>query len=898
MTVAWPQGCAPVHMTTEPAARQLIADSRALYFSGLVQPPVEPEKERDSGQRKPSYVGLSHSINGYTPYAPYNGRVKKISPPIQIPVSPPKTLDSVSLVLNQDSYQKSLGEFESVMRDLSNTSIAMGRPDRGTDMTDHTKITADQRILLINSHNGDNYFPKTHSRQLIGEGEGAVVEIVTKFHSDGDHSPTYSSPGGSRQNLVQKQIERLYGDNQSQVRMTSPEPRDSPERSNGSTPDNESSSDGQESIKAERKLSGGFFAKRFGITKMKDHSTRKLIDTNSANNSPMEFKPLKVPAVFRLLRPEFREQLKQSSCKVEIPLTEDQRKERIIPIRREGESLDTPSKNGTPVSNSSRESTPGSEIVVPITVIENTSTPTRQMQIVNGNNNNVSNVSPVSTPERIVPIRRESGDITITPKRPTGLVPKVNGFSPAKQASLMGLRNGTSSRTETKNSESTDPVKQTVVRKLSPLSPKHIVVPTSSEKPATMPKPEHLKSPPMSPTPGSPSTTPIARQKPMIKPVTPPKPLSPSHSPVPPIAVPQEQSTVSSNGQEEVVPLPKPAPRQQQNGDIKSPHTRTVETVTNLPKPLLSPETSINTISSVVNNNHGSEELDESYEEYERTGDDFESPEQVYHRMQQQEREEEEEYYYDQAQSNQICGLRERELLCPIMEEDNESTASGSISNLALASGQVAHVPVIGNGQSSGYSPDDPLLITEKGEVQDGHFFIKVLENEIFKFEEKICDWEEDLNNGQEIPDEARDTILTVVGMAKLLMAQKLTQFRGLCDKHNNVTREEDPFVPTSQDLAGFWDMVHIQVEQIHTRFAGLHELKRNGWTIKAPEIKNTKSKGKKNAGVNKPIKPKEKSEAAKKRDEARKKMLEDRKKAMKEKSQKKEEDGDLIIIM
>ena len=34
------------------------------------------------------------------------------------------------------------------------------------------------------------------------------------------------------------------------------------------------------------------------------------------------------------------------------------------------------------------------------------------------------------------------------------------------------------------------------------------------------------------------------------------------------------------------------------------------------------------------------------------------------------------------------------------------------------------------------------------------------------------------------IPDDVRDTILTVV-MAKLLMAQKLTQFRGLCDKNN-----------------------------------------------------------------------------------------------------------------
>ena len=31
------------------------------------------------------------------------------------------------------------------------------------------------------------------------------------------------------------------------------------------------------------------------------------------------------------------------------------------------------------------------------------------------------------------------------------------------------------------------------------------------------------------------------------------------------------------------------------------------------------------------------------------------------------------------------------------------------------------------------------------------------------------------------------------------------------------MTREEDPFVPTNMDLAGFWDMVHIQVIIVKT---------------------------------------------------------------------------------
>jgi len=821
-------------MTTE--ARAAIADSRAQYFSDFTSndsDSSEASTVEENGKRKPSYVGLSHSVNGYTPYAPYNGRQKKISPPLQIPVSPPRTLDSVTLVLNEDSYQKSVTEFETVMRDLSSTGLEMGRPERNTDITDNAGMKG-------KLHNGESFFPTTHSKQIISDGEGGrAVEIVTKFHCDDAHSPTYTSPGGSRQNLVQKQIERIYGDTMSTVRMTSPEPRDSPERVS-SPGDSNSTGENEQldtSVAKERKTSGGFFAKRFGITKMKDHSTKKdrLIDTNSANNSPMEFKPLKVPAVFRLLRPEFREQLKQSSCKVAIP-DEDSSKERIIPIRREGE--ESPA-----------------ERILPINLVS----PTK-----NGVNNNVTSEGGESK-ERVIPIRRENGGgSSVTPKRPAGLVaPKVNGFSPAQQANAMGLRqNGVSKPTPTaevrngKVSDQNGASKQNVVRKLSPLSPKHIVVPPGSgEKPAITPKPEHLKSPPMSPTPPA-------------SPSSPPTPVRSQTSPVSPSEPAKEEEVV----EEEV-------------SHVEEETVAPIEVTPSPPLATIVPQTLNNNINNNNNNNQKEVEspslasprsLDSSYEDNE---------------------EEYPEEFYEQYQHQPTGGLRERELLCPIMEEDNESTASGSTCNLATPRDNNT---VIG-GQ---FSPDDPFLATDRGEVQDGVYFIKVLENEIFKFEEQICDWEEELNTGADIPEEARDTILTVIGMAKLLMAQKLTQFRGLCDKNIHVTREEDPFVPTNMDLAGFWDMVHIQVEQIHTRFQGLHDLKRANWVVKAPEKKATpasKPKAKKaGTGVggsnNKTPKAKGKSEAVKARDEARKKMLEDRKRAMKEK--KAENTDDLVIIM
>ena len=179
--------------------------------------------------------------------------------------------------------------------------------------------------------------------------------------------------------------------------------------------------------------------------------------------------------------------------------------------------------------------------------------------------------------ERVIPIRRENGGgSSVTPKRPAGLVaPKVNGFSPAQQASAMGLRqNGVSKPTPTaearngKVSDQNGGSKQNVVRKLSPLSPKHIVVPPSSgEKPAITPKPEHLKSPPMSPTPPASPSSPPTPVRSQTLPVSPSEPAKveevveeePSHveeetvapievTPSPPLAtiVPQTANPLST----------------------------------------------------------------------------------------------------------------------------------------------------------------------------------------------------------------------------------------------------------------------------------------------------------------------------------------------------------------
>jgi hypothetical protein len=102
-------------------------------------------------------------------------------------------------------------------------------------------------------------------------------------------------------------------------------------------------------------------------------------------------------------------------------------------------------------------------------------------------------------PERIIPIFREgtppataNGSAAAVKRQqvPTVIGFKHSYFSPISSNSNSDRHSGTAA-------------KPIVVRKLSPLSPKHIVGPVGSNgvKPAPPLKPEHLKSPPMSPVP-------------------------------------------------------------------------------------------------------------------------------------------------------------------------------------------------------------------------------------------------------------------------------------------------------------------------------------------------------------------------------------------------------------
>lgn len=97
--------------------------------------------------------------------------------------------------------------------------------------------------------------------------------------------------------------------------------------------------------------------------------------------------------------------------------------------------------------------------------------------------------------------------------------------------------------------------------------------------------------------------------------------------------------------------------------------------------------------------------------------------------------------------------------------------------------------------------------------------------------------------------DSAEALIDRDVGQTQLLINKKFKQFESLINDCEANTKKEFKVIPT--DLEGFWDMLYIQIRNVHDRFDNLRKLRENGWretspASKAPKIKNKASDKKK----------------------------------------------------
>ncbi|XP_026998619.1 disks large-associated protein 1 isoform X1 [Tachysurus fulvidraco] len=133
--------------------------------------------------------------------------------------------------------------------------------------------------------------------------------------------------------------------------------------------------------------------------------------------------------------------------------------------------------------------------------------------------------------------------------------------------------------------------------------------------------------------------------------------------------------------------------------------------------------------------------------------------------------------------------------------------------------------------------PEDPLQSARSRSVcqRDGRWFLKLLQAEADRME-GWCRQMEQEERHNDLPDDILGKIRSAVGSAQLLMSQKFQQFRELCEENLNPNAHPRP---VAQDLAGFWDMLQLSIENISLKFDELHQLKANNWRpLDPPERK------------------------------------------------------------
>ncbi|XP_069702984.1 uncharacterized protein [Periplaneta americana] len=239
----------------------------------------------------------------------------------------------------------------------------------------------------------------------------------------------------------------------------------------------------------------------------------------------------------------------------------------------------------------------------------------------------------------------------------------------------------------------------------------------------------------------------------------------------------------------------------------------------------------------------------------------------------------------------------------PVQQQISVESLSESLTDLQPAAPDVV-LPIDQSQSVSSQAPEPSVEsdVVSKTQEKDGHYFLKLLKQEIDRLNGLVEAAEADLAGGETLPEEALGKLRAASGQARLLIRQKLQQFEGLCHKNIGQSSEE-PFPTTSEDLAGFWDMVMLQVEHVNRLFDEITTLRAANWVeVKVPSKDVTDGVPKRrpaSAVKRSSVKSSTGSEAARKaREEGRRKMMEERRKAMREKRDAASTSGQVEIFV
>lgn len=121
-------------------------------------------------------------------------------------------------------------------------------------------------------------------------------------------------------------------------------------------------------------------------------------------------------------------------------------------------------------------------------------------------------------------------------------------------------------------------------------------------------------------------------------------------------------------------------------------------------------------------------------------------------------------------------------------------------------------------------------------DTNGGLYYLELLEKEKSFIAEQVAKAESILAiEGSEMDEDTEGRVRSVIGKANLLTSKKFKQFRELCEA--NINRNEgDQFATLNEDLAGFWDMLEIQVVDVRKSFDTLWKVEKTNWnTCSAP---------------------------------------------------------------
>ncbi|KAK3732881.1 hypothetical protein QZH41_018668 [Actinostola sp. cb2023] len=101
-----------------------------------------------------------------------------------------------------------------------------------------------------------------------------------------------------------------------------------------------------------------------------------------------------------------------------------------------------------------------------------------------------------------------------------------------------------------------------------------------------------------------------------------------------------------------------------------------------------------------------------------------------------------------------------------------------------------------------------------------------------------LCESSEKAMNDDSPSEEVCGKVRAAIGKSKLLTTKRFKQFKGLCELNQGIGSTNGRR-PTNADLAGFWDMVMLQVDDVSSMFDNIEELRKNGWVEKPPKAEN-----------------------------------------------------------